>query len=139
MELLKGVVVIEDENLGNAARRLRGRKYGILAGRILVHLSFAGQEPVHADPGIMQGHGFQEIESRLVPAGQDVGNPGAGDAERVRQLRLRDILRVQELLKAFVHGKILRRYKSNESKVKIQVKKWGPDTGGRGGNKLENT
>ena len=67
------------------------------------------------------------------------GYPGAGDAERVRQLRLRDILRVQELLKAFVHGKILRCYKSNESKVKIQVKKWVPDTGGRGGNRLENT
>ena len=132
MELVKRVVVIEDENLGYAARRLYGRKYGILGRILLVHASFAGEEPVHADLGIVRSHGFQEIESRLVPAGQDVGNAGAGDAERVRKLRLRDVLRVQKLLKAFVHGVILRCYKSNESKVKIQVKKGGCSLGGRG-------
>ena len=98
MELVKRVVVIEDENLGYAPRSLYGRKYGILAGYILVHPSFAGQEPIHADPGIVHGHGFQEIESGLVPTGKDMGNTGACNAQRVRQLRLRDILRVQKLL-----------------------------------------
>ena len=139
MELLKGVVVIEDENLGNAARSRRGRKYRILAGRVLVHPSFAREEPVHANLRIVDGHGFQEIESGFVPAGQDVGNAGAGDAQRVGELRLRDILRVQELLKTFVHGVILRCYKSNESKVKIQVHQHRQSVVKRGVKDLENT
>ena len=121
MELVKSVVIIKDENLGNAARRGFGRKYGILAGSILVHPAFAGQEPVHADLREVYGHGFQEIESRLVPTGQDMGYPGARDTERVRELGLRDVFRVQKLLKAFVHSVILNCYKSNETKVIIQV------------------
>ena len=72
MELVKRVVVIEDENLGNAPRGLGGCKYGILARGVLVHTAFAGQEPVHTDLGIVQGHGLQEIESGFVPAGENM-------------------------------------------------------------------
>ena len=45
----------------------------------------------------------------------------APEQERVRELGLRDVFRVQELLKAFVHSVILNCYKSNETKVIIQV------------------
>ena len=121
MELFKSIVVVKDENLGNAARRRRRGKYGILGGHILIHPAAARQEPVHADPGVVDGHGLQEIESRLVPSRQDVRNAGARDAQRIGQLGLRDIFCVQELLKAFVHGINVVCYKSNESKVKIQV------------------
>ena len=140
MELLEGVVVIEDENLGNTTRSLHRCEYGILAGGgrcVLVHPSFAGQEPVHADLRIMERHGFEEIEAGLVPAGQDVGNPGARDAQRIGELRLRDILSVQELLEAFVHGEFDKCYKSNESKVKIQVKMCRERGRRRGENRLE--
>ena len=124
MELLERAVVVEDENLGNAPRSLHRRKYGILAGGgrcVFVHPSFARQKPVHADLRIVERHGFEEIKAGFVTAGQDMGNPGTGDAQRVGKLRLRDVLRVQELLKAFVHGEFDKCYKSNESKVKIQV------------------
>ena len=66
-----------------------------------------------SNPGLFRPERMWEIPARA----------GAGDAERLRKLRLRDVLRVQELLKAFVHRVILRCYKSNESKVIMQVRK----------------
>ena len=84
MELLERAVVVEDENLGNAPRSLHRRKYGILAGGgrcVLVHPSFTRQKPVHADLRIVERHGFEEIKAGFVTAGQDMGNPGTGDAE----------------------------------------------------------
>ena len=79
------------------------------------------RDSVHADLREVYGHGFQEIESRLVPTGQDMGYPGARNTERVRKLCLRNVFRIQKLLKAFVHSVILNCYKSNETKVIIQV------------------
>ena len=91
LKLLKCIVIVEDENLGNAARRLKGRKNGILrrwSGGVLVHPSFSGQQPVHIDLREMEGHRFQEIEAWFVPSGKDVRNAGSRNAERLGQLCL---------------------------------------------------
>jgi hypothetical protein len=69
----------------------------------------------------MQGHGFQEIEAWAVPAGEDMGYSSPGNAERVRELGLGDVFRIQELLKALVHGDEYSFYKSNQSVWKRQI------------------
>lgn len=106
MELLIGIVGIEDQDpLYTTPGRggLRGEKTHLNTFRggfrvhISVHAAFTRDKPVQVQEGIMQEQAFQEIVSGLVASGQNVRDTAAGDGERVGQLGLRNVFRLQEL------------------------------------------
>lgn len=131
MELLIGIVGIEDQDplYTTAGRRgLRGKKTHLNTFRrgfrvhISVHAAFTRDEPVQVQEGIMQEQAFQEIVSGLVASGQNVRDTAAGDGERVGQLRLRNVFRLQELQKTSVHNSKIKLHKNKQIISEIQMK-----------------
>ena len=51
----------------------------------------------------MTDHTLEKIEAWFVPAGQNVGNAGAGDADGLRELGLADVFSGEKLLQTLVH------------------------------------
>ena len=70
----------------------------------------------------MQEQAFQEIVSGLVASGQNVRDTAAGDGERVGQLRLRNVFRLQELQKTSVHNSKIKLHKNKQIISEIQMK-----------------
>lgn len=62
-------------------------------GVLLVHFAPSADEPFEIELGIMLGNAAYEIIAGLVPSGQNVGNAGARDFDRIGELCLRDIFR----------------------------------------------
>ena len=70
---------------------------------VLVHLAFSVDQPLQIDERVVAGHVGDEIEARLVAAGQDVGDTGTGHADLIGELGLRDVLGGEKLLQSEVH------------------------------------
>lgn len=117
LEFPERSVVVKYDNLGNLRRtfccfwhfNLLDRWFDILSreARILkrlVHTTLTADKPFQIETGEMPGYTLDEFKSRLVAASQNVRYACLGYTDRVSELRLRDILGIEELLKALVHG-----------------------------------
>lgn len=68
----------------------------------------------------MTGRTFNEIEAGFVASGQNMGDAGACDADRVGELGLTDVFRGEKLLKTLVHKSKRIIHKSNKSVTFLQ-------------------
>ena len=106
-EILEGIIGVENGDTLHAAggkgsmnhrQNVSGSTlWGIRGLGIPVHTSFTSHQPVQIQAGEVEEETLQEIVSRFVAPGEDMGNGSPRNGKDIGQLRLRDIFGLQKL------------------------------------------